>query len=284
MIKLLGSRFQDLVFRNVVKVLYLLLFLMLLCVLAPVVVVRYCLPNSNINKITFNNIQKPMSEKLLQLDEKVDYEKCKDLLHRVKQFESYKNGNIANVFYTNGDQYIGGVISQNETINSVSRFVGVTSSNLPHGWGRMDYKTGSRYTGQWSNGVREGCGVMLAKGKISSLYYGEWQQDRQTGWGRIEYSLGAKYRGNWVNNQYHGPGVLTWSNNDSFSGFFSYGAMHGVGRYYYSSDGSRYFGEWTHGKTNGEGYLLTARKKCFRIVWNKTEPNVYTSQNCEQFH
>ena len=52
----------------------------------------------------------------------------------------------------------------------VGRFVGLDDMVLPHGWGEMDYQTGSRYVGQWSRGQREGCGVMDTRGYIATRY------------------------------------------------------------------------------------------------------------------
>ena len=101
-------------------------------------------------------------------------------------------------------------------------------TKYPDGWGRMDYYHGTRYIGQWSHGVREGCGALYTRGHVSSIYHGEWRQDLQTGWGVIRYSTGVEYRGQWVNNKYHGYGVMTWSNGDKYQGPFTYGQMHGV--------------------------------------------------------
>ena len=48
------------------------------------------------------------------------------------------------------------------------RYVGVKEEQLPHGWGEMDYSSGSRYSGQWAAGSREGCGVMVTRCVLAS--------------------------------------------------------------------------------------------------------------------
>ena len=58
---------------------------------------------------------------------------------------------------------------------------------FPHGWGEMDYVRGQRYTGQWSMGMKEGCGVMISQGFVSNRYRGQWQRDLKTGKGTIWY-------------------------------------------------------------------------------------------------
>ena len=49
-----------------------------------------------------------------------------------------------------------------------ARYVGVKEEQLPHGWGEMDYSSGSRYSGQWAAGSREGCGVMVTRCVLAS--------------------------------------------------------------------------------------------------------------------
>ena len=61
------------------------------------------------------------------------------------------------------------------------RYVGVESDKLPDGWGEMEYHDGGRYRGEGSRGMRDGCGVMVSQGFLSTRYSGAWRQDKQTG-------------------------------------------------------------------------------------------------------
>ena len=88
-------------------------------------------------------------------------------------------------------------MEQNETINTVSRYLGL-SPKLPHGWGEMKYRDERRYRGGWVRGAREGCGEMISPGSLATTFSGHWLQDKQTGWGQINYSNGAAFKGNWV--------------------------------------------------------------------------------------
>ena len=64
------NQLKDFVHKNVVKVLYLSLILLLTGVLVPVVVVRYF--NSSNNNNNNSHMLKSTSEKLLQSDDKVN--------------------------------------------------------------------------------------------------------------------------------------------------------------------------------------------------------------------
>ena len=53
---------------------------------------------------------------------------------------------------------------------TLSRYVGLSDDKLPHGWGEMDYQSGSSYSGHWTQGLREGCGVMVTLGALTSRW------------------------------------------------------------------------------------------------------------------
>jgi len=205
---------------------------------------------------------------------------CQHLEYRYKHFRTVKRRHIATIYFLNGDRYYGEVWEQKLRINDVSRYVGVEGEKMADGWGEMEYADGTRYTGQWERGVREGCGVIVKKGYLSTRYSGAWTQDKQTGLGEMIYSNGARYQGEWVNNQYHGQGELAWANGDIYTGQFLYGSMHGQGTFTYS-DGSRYSGVWSQGQSTGEGKLLTAKGVCLEIQWRGGQPTVYNGDNCK---
>merc|ERR1719154_594336 len=211
----------------------------------------------------------------------MDVEGCDELEYRFKHFRLLKRRQRATIYFLNGDRYYGDVSENKLRINAVSRYVGigVEGERRPDGWGEMEYTTGSQYTGQWAKGVREGCGVIVTKGYLSTRYSGAWKQDKQTGYGEMIYSNGAWFHGQWVNNLYHGQGELKWANGDAYKGEFMYGSMHGQGVFTYS-DGSRYSGVWSQGQSTGMGRLLTAKGSCLEIIWKNLQPQVYSGDNC----
>ena len=175
----------------------------------------------------------------------------------------------------------------------MTRYVGLSDDKLPHGWGEMDYQTGSSYSGHWAQGMRDGCGVMVSPGTLSTRFTGQWQRDRMTGWGEMRYSNGAVYRGQWVDNMYHGRGELTWASGDAYAGAWSMGLMHGRGEYTYSDGArwgergvgeryhdftSRYEGQWSNGLSTGDGLMKTATGVCLDIIWEMQQPISYIAK------
>lgn len=210
----------------------------------------------------------------------VQEKECEGLEYKYKYLRAERRRHIATIYFLNKDRYYGEAWQQKLRINDVSRYVGVESDKLPDGWGEMEYHDGGRYRGEWSRGMRDGCGVMVSQGYLSTRYSGAWRQDKQTGIGEMIYSNGARYTGQWVNNLYHGNGELTWANGDIYQGEFLYGMMHGQGTFTYK-DGSRYSGEWSQGRSIKTGKLLMSKGTCLEIRWKGTEPFVYDGENCK---
>jgi len=54
----------------------------------------------------------------------------------------------------------------------------------------------SSYKGRWSNGVKEGKGVLtFANG---SIYEGQFSKGLRHGYGKMKYPSGNEYEGSWV--------------------------------------------------------------------------------------
>ena len=66
--------------------------------------------------------------------------------------------------------------------------------------------------------VRSGFGVHICSD--STLYMGNWDNDKMNGSGRIQFSSGASYEGEFLNNCFNGKGQYTWPNGSSFHGIF----------------------------------------------------------------
>ena len=66
--------------------------------------------------------------------------------------------------------------------------------------------------------VRSGFGIHLSSD--STIYMGNWDNDKMNGSGQIQFSSGAIYEGEFVNNCFHGKGQYTWPNGSRFEGMF----------------------------------------------------------------
>ncbi len=120
-----------------------------------------------------------------------------------------------------------------QTFDNGSRYDGVCSGNQqPNGIGTMVWRDGTRYEGNWVNGVMQGYGVMT------------WPN-------------GARYSGGYANGRRQGRGVYTWPNGASYKGEYMQGNRHGWGTMIYA-DRTRYVGGWAEGKRSGNGTLYAA--------------------------
>eukprot|EP00966_Prymnesium_polylepis_P316064 7302838-Prymnesium_polylepis.2 len=103
---------------------------------------------------------------------------------------------------------------------------------MRHGHGRIRYKSGSEYVGQW-------------------------ERDKRSGRGTYRYSCGDVYEGEWRDGMYHGRGKYTGSLNggggDEYEGGWKCDVPHGHGRYLYRASGDVYEGEWHEGQFHGRG-------------------------------
>jgi hypothetical protein len=66
-------------------------------------------------------------------------------------------------------------------------YEGSTKLGRPHGFGKMIYKDGSWYEGQWESGQRQGSGVFQfpASNDTYKSYQGDWKQDKMHGSGTL---------------------------------------------------------------------------------------------------
>tara|TARA_B100000795_G_scaffold153047_1_gene114675 strand:+ start:288 stop:1400 length:1113 start_codon:yes stop_codon:yes gene_type:complete len=74
----------------------------------------------------------------------------------------------------------------------------------PDGFGKMSYKDGDIYEGNWSRGYRSGFGKLSYSNGGS--YEGDWVKNKKEGIGaRLDLNKGY-YKGGWKNNMYNGDG------------------------------------------------------------------------------
>ena len=89
-----------------------------------------------------------------------------------------------------------------------------------------------------------------------TIYYGEVNDAGQKhGYGRITYSNGDSYEGFWANDKYEGKGLYIWKDKGSYEGDFLAGKMHGEGKRVYQS-GNVYRGDLAEGKKQGRGVMV----------------------------
>jgi hypothetical protein len=73
----------------------------------------------------------------------------------------------------------------------------------------MTYSEGDAFTGGWSQGKKQGNGVLNYKN--GDRFRGVWESDHVFGVGTLFYANGDRYDGEWIDDQRHGTLNLTTS-------------------------------------------------------------------------
>ncbi|EDQ88971.1 uncharacterized protein MONBRDRAFT_32553 [Monosiga brevicollis MX1] len=115
---------------------------------------------------------------------------------------------------------------------------------MAEGFHEVKYDDGDKYRGMWNAaGKRHGLGVLdFADG---SKYSGEFVEGMNSGYGILTLNDGSKYAGQFSDGKYNGSGVFTKSDGMKYEGQFSDGKVLGGGRVTFP-DGS-------HGRPRQEG-------------------------------
>jgi hypothetical protein len=150
------------------------------------------------------------------------------------------------------------------------------SGNCQNGSGTYRYAGNSKYTGQFTNGLREGKGRMtFANG---NTYEGQFVRNRTQGEGTMTYANGDKFTGQWSNDQPNGPGVYYFKSKERYEGNFKNGEFDGQGTMYYP-DGAYYTGNWKQNRKNGTGKLVGPDGKATSGVWVMGKPPIGNQVN-----
>ena len=104
------------------------------------------------------------------------------------------------------------------------RYVGQLKGNDVHGNGRLVWKNGTEYTGDWKDDKRTGKGTFIWVNRDEKKYIGEVKDGK-----------------------FHGSGVMFYTNGDKYSGSLADGKRHGKGGYTFK-DGTAYKGIWENDK------------------------------------
>ncbi len=131
-----------------------------------------------------------------------------------------------------------------------SKYEGQFLNGMIDGWGTWYYPNGDKYIGSFKNNHPNGTGNLYeASGNITS---GEWSKGEYMGDLRAKHGELGCIRGNCEN----GQGTYVFQDAVAkFTGSFQAGRAHGKGICEYAN-GDRYEGEWANGQFNGFGTLI----------------------------
>ena len=135
-------------------------------------------------------------------------------------------------------------------------------------WPKFDY------IGDYSNGVKEGYGIMNIKG---GKYEGEMKGGNFNGYGRFIFNNKRKYEGEFINNKMEGYGILYLPGNKTFIGHFKDDLQDGFGVFY--TNKKIYIGFWQNMVLKGEVIIIEGNKIKKQIWeegrWYKNLPSNY---------
>jgi hypothetical protein len=102
------------------------------------------------------------------------------------------------------------------------------SGNCQNGSGVFVYSNGSKYEGQWQDGLPHGQGTMINgysrhDSTDGAVYVGSWLNGLRSGQGTVRWADGSVYVGSFENDTLNGYGVCTWANGQKQSGFWKDG-------------------------------------------------------------
>lgn len=132
----------------------------------------------------------------------------------------------------------------------------------------IEFDNGDVYEGDISNGMRHGNGRIVYRDGTS--FEGEWVNDKIGAKGIYIDAKANKYTGDFLNGQRTGRGTLTGSLTGDVTGFWKYegnfrdGEVHGYAVFNLeSSDGVKIYreGQWNNGELNGQGTMRTEYSK-----------------------
>lgn len=155
------------------------------------------------------------------------------------------------------------------------RYYGTVVDGLRQGPGRVEWDSGVRYEGGFTNGVFDGKGRLTGP---TEEYEGDFKAGRYGGQGELKYQDGRKYKGEFALGQFHGSGLYTSPDGQVYEGSFEKNIFTGTGTFkrpdgiehrgqfakwrphgvgvYTDAKGNVYEGTFTEGALNGTGRML----------------------------
>ena len=139
----------------------------------------------------------------------------------------------------------------------------VNEHQKPQGKGIMwNDEDGSKYMGEWWDGMREGEGKTFFAQK-QSMHYGSYHRDKRHGKGKFGWKDRRVYEGDFIEDRREGRGTLTWPDGTKYEGEFRRGGPNGMGQMTFA-DGTVYDGQFIKGKFDGFGVCHYSDGRVYR--------------------
>ncbi|XP_068394813.1 MORN repeat-containing protein 1 isoform X1 [Eschrichtius robustus] len=137
--------------------------------------------------------------------------------------------------------------------NSFFRYEGEWRGSRKHGQGKLLFKDGSYYEGEFVDGeiTGEGCRHWALTG---NTYTGQFVLGEPQGHGVMKYKAGGRYEGELFRGLREGQGHLVDADGQAYWGSFHDNKRHGQGRMVFRN-GDEYEGDWVRDQRQGHGTL-----------------------------
>ena len=160
-----------------------------------------------------------------------------------------------------------------------SKYVGMFKNGMYEGRGRLIFRKGDYYEGEFKDNKANGFGKYVnIKGDI---YIGNWVNDQQEGKGELILKNGCMYTGYFKKGMENGKGKIVWPDSSFYEGDFVNNSFDGYGIYMMRNK-KNYIGQWKNGQMNGFGVFNYPDGKSFKGYFEKDKKNgfgIYSGKN-----
>ncbi|XP_032969264.1 MORN repeat-containing protein 1 isoform X3 [Rhinolophus ferrumequinum] len=150
--------------------------------------------------------------------------------------------------------------------NSFFRYEGEWRGGKTHGRGKLLFKDGSYYEGEFVDGeiMGEGCRLWASSG---NTYSGQFVLGEPQGHGIMKYKAGGRYEGELSRGLREGHGCLVDQDGQVYRGSFHNNKRHGQGQMAFQN-GDKYDGDWVRDQRQGHGVLWCADGSTYEGQWH----------------
>ncbi|XP_049474208.1 MORN repeat-containing protein 1 isoform X4 [Panthera uncia] len=150
--------------------------------------------------------------------------------------------------------------------NSFFRYEGEWKGGKKHGRGKLLFKDGGYYEGEFTDGeiTGEGCRIWASSG---NTYSGQFVLGEPQGRGIMTYRAGGCYEGELSHGVREGYGRLVDRDGQAYWGWFHDNQRHGQGHMVFRN-GDEYEGDWVRDQRQGHGVLCCADGSTYEGQWH----------------
>uniref|UniRef100_A0A7N5K6Q8 MORN repeat containing 1 n=1 Tax=Ailuropoda melanoleuca TaxID=9646 RepID=A0A7N5K6Q8_AILME len=148
--------------------------------------------------------------------------------------------------------------------NSFFRYEGEWKGGKKHGQGKLLFKDGSYYEGEFVDGeiTGKGCRLWASSG---NTYSGQFVLGEPQGRGVMKYKAGGHYEGELSHGLREGHGHLVDRDGQAYWGSFHNNQRHGQGHMVFQN-GDKYEGNWVRDQRQGHGVLCRADGSTYELL------------------